>query len=33
MFQLALLQGTEVEKEQGADFGQLGLRIARCLRN
>ena len=33
MFELALLQGMEVEKEQGADFGQLGLRIARCLRN
>ena len=33
MFELALLQGMEVEKEQGADFGQLGLHIARCPRS
>jgi len=33
MFELGLLQGTEVEMEQGADFGLLGLHIARCLRN
>ena len=33
MFVVDPLQGMEVEREQGDDFGLLALRIARCLRN
>ena len=33
MLVLAPLQGMEVEREQGADFGLIELRIARCRRN